>query len=386
MFNHMRIPAVADVFSAVLLPREERRLLRGHDWAYRNEFKRLPETGDGAVVDVFTENRRFVGRGFYQADGGIAVRLLTRHQEPIDDRFLAERVRSALRFRETLFPGSDVYRWVFGESDGLPGFVADRYGAVVSAQSSCAFYRDRSETLLGAFLEAPGVSGALFQNQQAPIRQGDTPEQIEFDLEGLRVGLALEGAQKTGMFLDQRLNRLALRPYCAGARVLDAYCHIGLWACHAAQFGAASVLGVDTSARAIEEARANAARNGVEEHCSFECADIEAVLARGDRYDVVILDPPAFAKARNQMTKALGRYQAINAAAMRAVAPGGILISCSCSHFVGREDFLDMLKIAASTAQRSACLLELRGAAPDHPVLLSMPETAYLKCAVLRML
>lgn len=374
------------VKSATLNPKEERRLLRGHAWAYRNEFKQLPEAEDGEIVDVFAANRRFVGRGFYQKDGGIAVRILSRRQEDIDRAWLNERVAQALAFRQRLFPTGDVYRWVFGESDGLPGLVADRYGAVVSAQTACAFYAQRVEELSEIFLAQPGVSGVVLERAGRPQRFGEVPDAVDCVIDGVKAGFSLESGQKTGLFLDQRRNYLAMRPYAQGARVLDGHCYVGLWSCHAALAGAASVVGADTSAKAIELAQANAERNGVAGQCTFECAEIEALLDRGGAYDLVILDPPAFAKARNQSSKALARYQALNAAAMRVIEPGGILVTCSCSHFVDAPAFLETLKHAAATAQRQALLLEMRGASPDHPVLLSMPETAYLKCAVLRIL
>lgn len=370
--------------TATLKAREERRLLRGHLWAYRNEFQQVPELPDGALVDVFSESRRFVGRGFYQREGGIAVRLLCRHQEEISGAFFQRRLQSARALREQIFPGADVYRWIFGESDGLPGLAADRYGSVVSAQSACAFYETHAENLAALFLSQPGVSGVLMRMPSGVHRFGEIPETISLEVDGVQARISLDGSQKTGMFLDQRLNCAAVRGFAKDARVLDGHCYIGLWSCHAALAGAASVLGVDTSARAVESAAQNAMANDVTDRCRFECAAIETMLEEDTRYDVVVLDPPAFAKTRPQTRKALARYHTLNAAAMKAIEPGGILITSSCSHFVEPAEFLDMLKQASASAQRRVWLLEMRGAAPDHPVLLAMPETAYLKCAILR--
>ncbi len=370
--------------SATLKPKEERRIQRGHLWAYRNEFSQLPALNDGEVVDVFSANRRFVGRGFYQAEGGIAVRLLSYHQEDINRDFLERRLRTARLLRETFYPNQTIYRWIFGESDGLPGFVADRYDTVVAVQTTCAFYEPRAEELADLFLKTPGVEGVRFQCPRQQVLHGVVPDTLILTLDGLQLGMNLAGGQKTGMFLDQRLNSQAMRPFAKGARVLDGHCYIGLWSCHAGQAGAVSVLGVDTSEKAIEQARANADRNGLSECCQFECADIETVLARGNTYDLILLDPPALAKSRAHLTKALSRYQALNERAMTMVEPGGVLISSSCSHFVEPPAFLDMLKRAAVGAGRQAVLLEFRGAPPDHPVLLSMPEASYLKCALLR--
>jgi len=370
----------------ILKPKESRRLLRGHVWAYQNELAEIPQVPDGAVVDVYSHENRFVGCGFYQAQGGIAVRILSRRQRAIDGPFLADRIRRALAFRERLFPGEDVYRWVFAESDGLPGFVADRYGPVVSAATSCAFYENHIEALEEAFRNASGVEGLRLEICRHVRTLGQAPAQVNCAVNGLSFTVHLSEGQKTGAFLDQRVNCLAMRPFAPGARVFDGCCYAGLWSCHAARFGAAHVFGVDTSAPAIESARMNAAQNGFSETCSFECADVAEVLARDVRYDVVLLDPPALAKSRTQVAKAARLYQSLNATAIQAVEPGGILITSCCSHFVERAAFLEALKRAASSAGRQAWILETRGAAPDHPVLMAMPETEYLSCVVLRVL
>ncbi len=372
--------------SATLSPKEDRRLLRGHLWAYRNEFQQLPTLEDGALVDVFTASGRFVGRGFYQADGGIAVRLLSRRQEEIGQDFFAQRIAQARSFRERLFPGSDTWRWIHAESDGFPGLVADRYGALVVLKTSCAFYAQSADVIAGALLAEPGVSGVVLNAGERVQTYGSVPEEVSVSLGDVALSVNVRSAQKTGLFLDQRLNAEGIRPFCPGARVLDGHCYAGAWSCTAARAGAAAVLGVDTSAAAIDAARANARRNNAEGVCRFECAPVEEVLACGEGYDVVILDPPAFAKTRGSCAKALARYHALNAAAMRAVLPGGVLVTCSCSHFIDPAGFTEMLKRAATAARRKALLLDLRGAAPDHPVLMAMPETAYLKCATVRLL
>lgn len=370
--------------TAILLPKEDRRLLRGHVWAYRNEFATLPPLEDGEWVDILSHERRFIGRGFYQAEGGIAVRLISSdHIEP-DGAFLNERIKAARLFRETLFPGSATYRWLHGESDGLPGLVADRYGAVVCAHSSCRFYIEYADDLLRAFVATPGVTGARLECCGKVIQHGDIPNPLECDFDGVRVAVNVVSGQKTGLFLDQRLNRKRMALFAAGRRVLDGHCHAGAWSAQAALAGATSVIGVDTSSSAIEQAQQTAELNGVGSTCAFECADILQVLSRSEMFDMIILDPPAFAKARSQKDKALGLYQSLNRDAIKIITSGGYLVSSSCSHFVAREEFVEMLKRAARAAQRSCALIELRGASPDHPVLLAMPETEYLTCAILR--
>lgn len=370
----------------VLKPREERRLLRGHLWAYRNEFADLPALADGALVDVRAGNGRLIGRGFYQAEGGIAVRLLSRKRVPVGSEFFRERLGTALALRERLCPSERVYRWVYGESDGLPGLVADRYDTLVNAQTSCAFYGGVAQVLADAFLSFEGVEGLRLALPDRVERFGNVANPAACTVNGLFFSVDVEQGQKTGLFLDQRENWKTLARFARGARVLDGHCYTGAWALHAARSGAREVLGVDTSEWAVRAARDHAALNDLEGVCRFETADIQEVLKEDDRYDVIVLDPPALAKSRHHTGVALGLYQALNRDAMRALGPGGFLITCSCSHFIAPADFLEALKRAAGAARRSVRLLEVRGAAPDHPVLLSMPETAYLKCVVAQVL
>jgi 23S rRNA (cytosine1962-C5)-methyltransferase len=344
----------------------------------------LPELADGALIDIVTDRGRFVGRGFYQATGGIAVRLLTRRDEPIDAAFVARRIARAKRFRDQVYPGETVYRWAYAESDRLPGMVADRYGPVVSVQAACSFYAQFAEDIAKAFQNHDGVRAVRMEIASKAAWYGDPVRPLLITLDGAQLEVNVDEGQKTGLFLDQRENARAARSFAPGARVFDGHCYNGLWSCHAALAGAADVHGVDTSAPAIARAAANARLNGVDERCRFEVADVRDALNRGERYDVVLLDPPALAKSRGQVPKALGLYQTLNRDAARAVEPGGILVTSSCSHFVEPAAFLETLKRAVRAAQREAWVVEVRGAARDHPVLMAMPETAYLTCVVLR--
>ena len=370
--------------SITLKPKEERRILRGHLWVYRNEIAALPALQDGDVVDVFASNRRFIGRGFYQQEGGIAVRILSHHQKDIDDRsFFHDSLVRADSLRKKLFPGSTVYRWVYGESDTLSGLVIDRYDTVAVIQSDCVFYERHGSLLAEEVLKFDGVESVSVRFPSRKEWAGKESEKAAVLIDGVQAHISFNDTQKTGLFLDQRNNWPLIRKYAQGATVLDGYCYHGLWSINAALGGATSVQGVDTSPAAITHARENCALNNLE-NCFFEQKDVEAKLNEGKQYDVVVLDPPAFAKNRAQIKKALARYENINSMAMNALPVDGILISCSCSHFVTPEDFIEMLKRASRKSGRQAQLLEMHGAAPDHPVLLAMPETAYLKCAVLR--
>lgn len=370
--------------AARLKPREDRRLLRGHLWAYRNEFAEIPELEDGAPVRIVSDAGRVVGAGFYQAEGGIAVRVLALGRDEFDEGTIARRIAAAGTMREKLFRGEPVYRWVHGESDGLPGLVADRYGPLVVVHADSVFYRTRAESIATVFRAADGVSGVLFRSAGEWMQFGEVTIPVRCDVHGIEFTIDPKTGQKTGLFLDQRRNWTLLEPFAAGARVLDGHCYVGAWSLHAAKYGAREVLGVDTSHAAIEQAIQNANANRSANTCAFLCADIRDVLAGAEPYDVIVLDPPALAKSRTHLQKALGLYQALNRDAMKALTPGGVLITSSCSQSVDETVFLETLKRSATAAGRRFQLLDVRGAAPDHPALLAMPETRYLTCAVLR--
>jgi 23S rRNA (cytosine1962-C5)-methyltransferase len=256
--------------------------------------------------------------------------------------------------------------------------------AVVKAAS--VFYEARVKWIAEACMAQEGVTGVSFACGAHEQTFGEVPETVALDVDGVRAELNLAEAQKTGLFLDQRKNWPVIRSFAPGARVFDGHCYHGFWTCHAALAGARKVVAVDTSEAALAQAKRNAELNGVADVCSFVRGDVEKILSETTEFfDVIVIDPPAFAKNRAQVKKALSRYQALNQKAMERIAPeGGYLISASCSHFVDTSMFLENIKYAAGSAQRRVSLLELRGASPDHPVPLVMPETAYLKCAVLR--
>ncbi|NLV46223.1 MAG: class I SAM-dependent rRNA methyltransferase [Candidatus Hydrogenedentes bacterium] len=369
--------------AAVLKPGEERRLQRGHLWAYRNEFSVLPDLSDGGVFDIFSATRRFVCRAFYQAEGGIAGRVLSRHQDTVDAAFLRGRLARASGLRQRLFPDSTVYRWIHGESDGLPGLVIDRYDSVAAVQSSCAFYREQRDVLAELLLETETLESVALLDAAGAETRGKPLEAREISIDGLRAGVSFDSPQKTGLFLDQRENWPMIRRFAQGAVVLDGYCHHGFWGIHAALGGAKRVLGIDSSEPAVARARINADLNGVAPRCAFERMRVEEILDRGDNFDVIVLDPPAFSKTRGQAGKAMAQYEEINRKALKALNPDGILITCSCSHFMPLDRFMEAIKRASRSASRTVRVLAVRGAGPDHPVLPVMPETEYLKCVFL---
>lgn len=381
------MPSDHPISAATLKPGEDRRVIRGHRWVYRNEIHTItPVPPDGGLVDIYSAEKRFIGRGYYQQSGGIAARIFSSHQETPDRSFWEKRLRRALALRETLYPGETVYRWIFGESDQLPGLIVDRYGNMAVAEFESPFYRQHLEHLVEAIRSlSPVCSVYVRQRNHTPEWYGPPVERVTFSIGNLQGSFQPERTQKTGLFLDQRSNWPLIRPFSAGAAVLDGHCYHGWWGLHAALGGAVTITACDTSSAALEQARENARLNGVEDRFQFEECPVETLLANASRqFDVIVLDPPALAKNRTHVKPAMNRYIEINTLALRNLRPDGILITASCSHFVDDPLFEEILKRAAYKARRRVSVLAWRGASPDHPVLLAIPETSYLKCVMLR--
>lgn len=382
----------------VLKKNEDRRLRRGHLWVFSNEVTDLSGFRPGELANVQSQNGRFLGVAYVNPHSLICARVLCRTERPVDQAFLTERLQAALRWRDR-YIGGDVYRLFYSEADGFPGLIVDRYGdrVVVQAQTQGAY--QRLNLVVHALREALTPVAIVLRNDSPIVRLegleqerrmllGAEPAPVDFTLDGVTFRADLWGGQKTGFYLDQRENRRALAPYVDGAEVLDAYSYSGAWGLMAARFGAAHVTCVDSSEDAIGFARHGADANGWGDRFAFEQGDVEAALhayaAAGRAFDVICLDPPPFARQRSHLRQALEKYQRLNALAMKLVRPGGMLITSSCSSQVSRSDFEQRLARAAERAQRPAQLIEFRGQARDHPVVLPMRETAYLKCAVLR--
>jgi 23S rRNA (cytosine1962-C5)-methyltransferase len=386
----------------ILRPGHDRRLRAGHPWIFSNEIDRIdgiPNGGDAVLV--FSSRGDCLGTAYYNPHSLIAARLLSRKQETIDTvDFFRERLAAALDYRRRLYGDLNAVRLVHGEGDGLPGLVVDRYGEVLSVQFLTLGMEKRREQILLALRDLFAPAAIVARNdvgvreleglpQQVELLYGELPPQVLIDEHGLRFRVDVTGGQKTGHFLDQKENHLALRGRVEGKRVLDLFCYSGSWSVHAASLGAREVTGVDISAGALALAEENAGLNDLQSACSFVRADVFDLLRdwgrTGERFGTVILDPPAFVKSKKKLPEAIRGYLTINRRAMELVAPGGYLFTCSCSHHLQREIFLDLLRQAAAQAGRNARLLELRGQAFDHPVLLACPETDYLKCAVLQL-
>lgn len=379
-----------------------RRVAAGHPWVFSNEIEAVdPQCRPGSVVKVLDSRRRLIGRGVYNPASQIAVRLFTWADEDLDAAFVAGRIEAAMKHRLRFLSDASACRVVFAEADGLPGLVVDRFADVLVVQFlalAAEVFRNPALDALDRLFRPRGI----FVRNDAPVRdleglprevgwaRGNGPTEVVIRENGLEVEVDFEHGQKTGYFLDQRDNRNAIRPLCHGARVLDVFCHTGGFALNAAAGGARSVLGVDASEEALRRAGRNSERNGFDPLCRFETANAFDRLRELDkareRFDVVVLDPPAFAKNQAALEGAVRGYKEINLRGIRLLRPGGFLVTCSCSHHMPAELLLDVVRDAAADAGRRLWLLEQRGQPPDHPVLLAAPETAYLKCFFFRIL
>lgn len=379
---------------AILTNRGADRVRSGHPWVYRSDVAEAAgEPGD--VVWVADRRGRFLGQAFYNPRSEISLRVAERGERPVDDSWLADRIRRALSYRETLSIDADAYRLLHAEADGVPGLVVDRYGEYLVIQVGSAAVERRLESLLGALEENLAPAGILARNDFAARRKegldrnvrvlrGEVPESVVVREGGVSYLTDLWGGQKTGSFLDQRENHLATGRYAHG-RVLDVFSYAGGFALHAARTSA-TVEVVDSSGPALEAARSNAELNELD-NVSFTRANAFDLLRErsdaGGRYDTVILDPPAFAKAKRELAGARRAYKEINLRAMKLLAPGGILVTCSCSYHFSREMMEETLRDAAVDAGRTMRMREWRGQSADHPEILTIPETRYLKCSVL---
>ena len=392
---------MSDPKSAAELPvlrlkrNEDRRLHAGHLWIFSNEVDTqqtpLPKFAAGELVRVLAHNDRALGLAYVNPKSLISARLLETWRLP-DTAWLAARIRTALELRQRLYP-KPYYRLVYGESDGLPGLVIDRYGAACVAQIGTAGMERLKPFILEALEQVLGCEALLFKNDSSLREMEGLPSYVEaakgrFDApvqvleDGLEFQVPLAEGQKTGWFYDQSANRRALVKYVRkGARVLDVFSYVGAWGVRAARSGAQEVLCVDSSAAALESAAGNAQRNGVKiETVKGDAFDVlEDLAKKGSRFDVVVVDPPAFAKRKKDLPKALAAYKRLNQLAMNVTADDGILVSCSCSHHLTFEDLRDAIAKAARGAERHLQILEMGGQAPDHPVHPAIPETRYLK-------
>lgn len=417
-------------FARVFLnSKEEREILQGFPWVFDNEISHLKyretENGewknaslkecsvaDGSVVEVCTKAGGFLGTGIINKKSKITVRLIgNEHADVIYediDSYWQKKVDDACNIRRLNYADSDSYRLIFAEADLIPGFICERfcdengnvYLVVQFLSLSCEVFRDQILAALKKNCKPAGI----FERSDANVRQkegleevngwiyGDKnlPSEIVIVENGVKLGVDIANGQKTGYFLDQKTNRSVAAKYCHGKKVLDTFTHTGAFGLNACMAGAREVVSVDISEDAVEMVNRNIVRNNAQKVMKGVCADVFDLLKKyendGEKFDVIILDPPAFTKSAKTIEKAYGGYKEINLRAMRLLNAGGILITCSCSHFFDANTFYDMIMHAATDSHRRVQVLEKRGAGSDHPVLLGYPKSEYLKCAVCRVL
>ena len=379
---------------------EGRTIKAGGAWIYDNEIANVVGSfDDGDVLLVHDFDGYPMGKGYINRHSKIRVRMLTRHQEQeIDDAFWKMRLQAAWDYRKATVDTSSC-RIVFGEADFLPGLVIDKFSDVLVVESLALGidrYKEHLVDLLKEILAADGITiRGVYERSDAKERLKEGMERVkgfmgaEFDTNveiienGVHYMVDVKEGQKTGFFLDQKYNRQSIRSICRGAKVLDCFTHTGSFALNAGQAGAASVLGLDASELGVEQAKKNAALNGLSDIVDFECADVFEKLpqmeAAGEKFDVIILDPPAFTKSRNSVKNAVKGYREINLRAMKLIRDGGYLATCSCSHFMTYELFTKTIGQAAANVHKRLRQVSFATQAPDHPILWAADTSYYLK-------
>jgi len=379
---------------------EDKRIIEGHLWVFSNEIDSSIEAkGEGEVVEVEDCQGNFLAKGYYNRHSLIAVRILSyQKDEKIDKDFFFKRMEQALKYRQRLYPQLSSYRVVYSEGDFLPGLIIDKYEKSLALQILTSGMERLEEDIIqaGEILFSPARivlrNDASFREleglvQGVRIIKGDIKNPALIEEFGLKLFVDLKEGQKTGFFFDQKENRLIGAIYAKGRKVLDCFCYTGAWGITAAKNGAKGVLGIDSSQKSLELAQKNAKLNEVDKLCTFVKGDafevLRGLVQKEEKFDMVILDPPAFVKSKSKLVEGMKGYKEINLQALKLLDKGGMLISCSCSHNLSRDLFIEIIKSSAKDAHKTLRLIEFRTQAKDHPILLSMPETEYLKCAIL---
>ena len=380
--------------SVVVSARGEQRLRGGHPWIYRADVVDVAAEG-GAIVEVIGPRRRLLGRALYSDRSAIALRLLTRGDGPAGLDLIRARLDRAIAYRESLAPDATAYRLVHAEGDLLPSLVVDRYGDHLVVQALSQGMDRLLPEVTAMLVERLAPAGVLARNdprvreleglpRTVEVVHGEVPERVVVRDGPVEYEADLRHGQKTGLFLDQRENREAAARYASG-RLLDCFCYDGGFALRLAGT-CEHVEALDSSEEAVARTRANAARNGVtlEARTVNVFDELRRLEKAGARYETIVLDPPAFARTRAALEGAVAGYKEINLRAMRLLVPGGCLVTCTCSYHMHPDLFAEMLHAASIDSHAPMVLVEMRGQARDHPVLVGVPETSYLTCAILR--
>jgi 23S rRNA (cytosine1962-C5)-methyltransferase len=368
----------------------------GHPWIFTSDITDRDGAQPGDAVRVTEGKGKLLGTAHYSAASQIALRMLSREAEPADREFFLKRLQAAERHRRNVVRHSDAYRVVHGEADLLPALVVDRYGDYLVMQTLDQGMDKAKETIADCLMEIYQPKGIVARNdaavrtkEQLPLESkvmaGEIPPSVTVEMNGLKLRADLLHGQKTGIYLDQRENYLAAARYARGGKALDCFTSSGGFALHLAAH-AESVEAFDSSASAIAAARANASANGIK-NCDFKEADVFDLLAgyasARRQFSLIVLDPPAFTKTRQNVDAAARGYKDINLRALRLLSSGGVLVTCSCSHHIGESMLLEIAAEASLDAGRTLRVLERRTQSQDHPILLTVPETLYLKCLIL---
>ncbi|OQP48443.1 SAM-dependent methyltransferase [Niastella koreensis] len=378
------------------------RVANGHPWIFANEVNEAPEgVNPGDIVDVYTHDKKFIGKGYINPRSQILVRLLTRKKDDvINEEFFYKRLLEAWHYRQQLGYVENC-RLIFGEADYLPQLIIDKFNDYFVIQT-LALGIDVWKPAIVAALEKIFKPKGIYERNDVPVRELEgLPQQkgflsapfdpkITITENGLKFFVDLENGQKTGYFLDQQDNRRAIQHIVKGADVLGAFTYTGTFEIHAAHYGAKSVLGLDISQNAVDQANRNAALNGVDKNCRFECMNafdvLKAWAKEGKQYDVVMLDPPSFTKTRDNIQKAITGYKEINLRGMKLIKPGGFLVTSSCTNLVQPDLFLEIIQLAAKDARRKIRQVSFLTQSADHPIIWGWENTHYLKFLVVQVL
>ena len=385
--------------SIVLKKGEERRVKSGHQWVFSNEIKDIigkPQIGD--IVECYDGSNNFVGIGFYNPHSLIAFRLVSKKNEIVDTKFWQEKIEKAYKFRQYLYPNQNSFRVFYGESDGISGFVLDKYEDYCVAQFVCAGADKNKHDILEAVQNVINPKGIIIRNDshlrklenlpsETEIYSGQIPDDIIITENDIKYYVNVKAGQKTGFFFDQRDNRKLFRKYCKDKKVLDCFTHTGSFGLNALKGGAKEVIFTDSSKLALETASKNYELNGYKNFNAI-IADAQEYIcsnqALNENFEVVNIDPPGLIKSKKDFHAGYKHYAKLNEQAIRLLKNGGIFATSSCSHHLSASDFKKMLQEACARAGKTAVFLEISTQAKDHPVLISMPETEYLKFAILK--
>lgn len=391
------------IMNKVYLKRKiAQRIANGHPWIFNNEVEKVEgDVNGGETVEVFTHDKKFIGKGYINPKSQILVRLLTREKtDEINEDFFLARIRECWVYRKKL-GYTENCRLVFGEADGMPQLIIDKFNDYFVIQTLALGIDKWKPAIVNALNQVFKPKG-IYERNDVPVRELEGLSQQKgflsepFDTKliinenGLRFHVDIENGQKTGYFLDQRDNRRAIQHIVKDADVLGAFTYTGTFEIHAAHYGAKSVIGLDISENAVQQATRNAALNGLEKICRFETANAFDVLKQwskeGKQYDVVMLDPPAFTKSRETLQKAITGYKEINLRGMKLIKPGGFLVTSSCTNLVNPELFLQIIDMAARDARRKIRQVTFQAQASDHPIIWGMDNTQYLKFLIVQVI